>query len=49
LLSRSSATVVAALFVGALTVGGAIFLTLAMTAPYRGVMAISSAPMRAAL
>jgi hypothetical protein len=46
LLARANATVVAALFVGAVTVAGAIFLLLEMNAPYSGLMAISSAPMR---
>jgi hypothetical protein len=46
LLARPNATILTALFVGAVTVAGAIFLILEMNAPYSGVMAISSAPMR---
>jgi hypothetical protein len=44
-----NATVVASLFVSALSVSGAIFLILEMYTPYTGVIAISSAPLRAAL
>ena len=46
---RRNATVIAALFVGALTVAGAIFLILEMNRPYSGLMEISSAPIRDAL
>ena len=46
LFARGNATVVAALFVGALTVAGAIFLILEMTRPYSGLMQMSSAPLQ---
>ena len=49
LFARLNATVVTALFIGALSVAGAIFLILEMNSPYSGVMQISSAPMRNAL
>ena len=49
LYARPNATVIAALFVGALTVAGAIFLILEMNRPYSGLMEISSAPIRDAL
>ena len=49
LYARRNATVVAALFVGALTVAGAIFLILEMNRPYGGLMQLSSAPIRDAL
>jgi hypothetical protein len=49
LYARGNATVIAALFVGALTVAGAIFLILEMNRPYSGFMQISSAPIRNAL
>jgi hypothetical protein len=42
-------TVVASLFVSALSVSGAIFLILEMYGPYSGLIQISSAPLRAAL
>jgi hypothetical protein len=42
-------TVVASLFVSALSVSGAIFLILEMYTPYTGVIQISTAPLRAAL
>ena len=48
-LTRSNATVLVALFVGALSVAGAIFLILEMNRPYSGLMKISSAPIRGAL
>jgi len=48
-LTRHNATVLVALFVGALSVGGAIFLILEMNRPYNGIMQISSAPIRSAL
>lgn len=48
-LTRPNATVVTALFVGALSVAGAIFLILEMNRPYSGLMQISSAPIRTAL
>jgi hypothetical protein len=49
LFARFNATVVAAHFVGALSVAGAIFLILEMNRPYSGLMRISSAPMHNAL
>ncbi len=49
LYARRNATAIAALFVGALTVAGAIFLILEMNRPYSGLMQISSAPIRHAL
>lgn len=48
-LTRHNATVLVALFVGALSVGGAIFLILEMNRPYSGIMQISSTPIRGAL
>jgi hypothetical protein len=44
-----NATVIASLFVSALSVAGAIFLLLEMYTPYVGLIHISSAPLRAAL
>ena len=49
LYARRNATAITALFVGALTVAGAIFLILEMNRPYSGFMQISSAPIRHAL
>ena len=49
LYARPNATTIAALFVGALTVAGAIFLILEMNRPFSGLMQISSAPIRHAL
>ena len=49
LYARRNATVIAALFVGALTVAGAIFLILEMNRPYSGLMKISSAPISDAM
>jgi hypothetical protein len=49
LYARCNATVILSLFVGALTVAGAIFLILEMNRPYSGLMQISSAPIRNAL
>jgi len=49
LFARFNATVVAALFVGSLSVAGAIFLILEMNQPYSGWMQVSSAPLRNAL
>jgi len=49
LFARFNTTVVAALFVGSLSVAGAIFLILAMSQPYGGWMQLSGAPLRAAL
>ena len=49
LFTRFNLTVCAALLVGALSVAGAVFLILEMNQPYRGIMQISSAPVRNAL
>jgi membrane-bound ClpP family serine protease len=49
LFAPLNATVVASLFVSALSVSGAIFLILEMYTPYDGLLQISSAPLRAAL
>jgi hypothetical protein len=49
LYAPRNATVITALFVGALTVAGAIFLILEMNRPYSGLMQMSSAPIRNAL
>jgi hypothetical protein len=49
LFAPPNATVVASLFVSALSVSGAIFLILEMYSPYSGLIQISSAPLRAAL
>jgi hypothetical protein len=49
LFAPFNATVVASLFVAALSVSGAIFLILEMYGPYSGLIQISSAPLRAAL
>lgn len=49
LFAPLNATVIASLFVSALSVSGAIFLILEMYAPYDGLVQISSAPLRAAL
>jgi hypothetical protein len=49
LFAPLNGTVVASLFVSALSVSGAIFLILEMYAPYDGLIQISSAPLRAAL
>jgi hypothetical protein len=49
LFAPFNATVVASLFVSALSVSGAIFLILEMYTPYSGVISISSAPLRTAL
>jgi hypothetical protein len=46
LFARLNGTVVAALLVGALSVAGAVFLIIEMNRPYRGVMRISSTPIR---
>lgn len=48
LFAPFNATVVSSLFVSALSVSGAIFLILEMYTPYSGVIAVSSAPLRAA-
>jgi len=49
LLAPRNATVVAVLFLCALSVAGAIFLILEMDQPFEGLMKISSAPLRYAL
>jgi len=49
LLAPSNATVICILSVSALSVSGAIFLILELYTPYKGVIQISSAPLRAAL
>jgi hypothetical protein len=49
LFAPFNATVVASLFVSALSVSGAIFLILEMYTPYAGLVKISDAPLRAAL
>jgi hypothetical protein len=49
LFAPFNATVVASLFVAALSVSGAIFLILEMYTTYTGLIQISSAPLRAAL
>jgi hypothetical protein len=49
LFTRSNATVVAALLLGAASVSVAIFLILELSTPYRGIMQISDAPLRHAL
>ena len=46
LFARFNATVIAAVFIGALSVSGAIFLILELNHPYEGVMRISGAPLR---
>jgi hypothetical protein len=49
LFAPHNGTVVASLFVSALSVSGAIFLILEMYTPYSGLVQVSSAPLRAAL
>lgn len=49
LLARFSATVAAALFMGAFSVSGAIFLILDMSEPYGGLIRISDEPLRGAI
>ena len=49
LFAPFNTTVVASLFISALSVSGAIFLILEMYTPYAGLVEISSAPLRAAL
>lgn len=46
LFARFNATVTVALFVGALSVAGAIFLILELSDPFRGLMQISDEPLR---
>jgi hypothetical protein len=49
LFAPANATVIAALFLGALSTSGAIFLILEMNTPFEGVITVSLAPMREAL
>lgn len=49
LFAPRNATVVASLFVAALSVSGAIFLMVELYSPYGGLIEVSSAPLRAAL
>ncbi|HMK90395.1 MAG TPA: hypothetical protein VK446_12290 [Methylocystis sp.] len=49
MFTRFNGTVAAALFVGAFSVAGAIFLILELNTPYQGFMQISDAPLRAVL
>jgi hypothetical protein len=49
LFAPRNVTVVASLFVSALSVSGAIFLILEMYSPYAGLIHVSGAPLRAAL
>jgi hypothetical protein len=49
LFARRNPTVIAALFLGAISVAGAIFLILELNRPHGGVMQISIAPIRNAL
>lgn len=48
LFAPRNATAIASLFAGTLSVSGAIFLILEMYMPYRGLVQISSAPLRSA-
>lgn len=49
LMTRFNQTVIAALLVGALSVGGAVYLILELDRPYDGLMRISDRPVQAAL
>jgi hypothetical protein len=49
LFARFNTTVTVALFVGALSVAGAIFLILELSDPYRGLMRLSDEPLRNAM
>ena len=49
LFARFHATVTIALLIGALSVGGAIFLILELSQPYEGFMRVSDAPLVDAL
>ncbi len=49
LMARFNTTVTVALFVGALSVAGAIFLILELNQPYRGLIQISDKPLRDAI
>jgi hypothetical protein len=49
LMSKPNATIVAALFAGAVSVAGAIFLIIELNTPLGGILRISNLPLRAAL
>jgi hypothetical protein len=49
LFARFNPTVTVALFIGALSVAGALFLILELTEPYSGIMRISGSPLRNAI
>jgi hypothetical protein len=49
LLTRFNATLLVVLFIGAVSVAGAIFLILELSSPYEGFMRLSDAPVRNAL
>jgi hypothetical protein len=49
LLARFNVTVAVTLFLGALSVAGAIFLILELSEPYRGILQVSDAPLRNAI
>jgi hypothetical protein len=49
LIAPHNATVVAVLFVGALSVATAVFLILEMNEPMSGIISVPSAPLRKAL
>lgn len=49
LLTRFNATVAVTLFLGALSVSGAIFLILELSQPYRGILQVSDAPLVTAI
>ena len=49
LFAPANATVIATLFVGALSVAGALFLIMELDRPYEGLMHLSSTPLRSAL
>ena len=49
LLARINATITVAVFVGAISVAGAVVLILELNEPYEGFLRISDAPLRAAL
>jgi len=49
LFAPLNATVLTSLFVSALSFSGAIFLILELYTPYRGLIQVSNAPLRAAL
>ncbi len=49
LFARPNATLIASLFVCALSVSGAVYLILDMDRPFEGLIQVSSAPLRDAL